>query len=321
LKIENVKAYPAILIALLLFSHVTMAWNAAGHQLMAAITWDLLNSTQQDYWADILKHHPRYLKDFKNKIPKYVKFNPKELNAWIFRQAAVWPDIARGIEKKAQEKYHHGSWHYINYPFYLDQKVDTLFLNRSSEFEGKLHNGLNIIQALKGNLQILFKHGATKKQKAIALSWALHLQGDLHQPLHTTALFSTKYFPKGDKGGNSIAIKGQGQISNLHWYWDSRLNNTTKFKIIDLKAQKLIEKYHATGIKNQNNDINEILMNAHHLAKKQVYTPVLLKILKDKQAQNKPQPSIYISNMYDKQDMYRCTAAKTQGFIMFPNNK
>ncbi|VAW11493.1 hypothetical protein MNBD_BACTEROID05-194, partial [hydrothermal vent metagenome] len=57
-----------------------MAWNAAGHQLMAAITWDLLDSQEQDYWVDILKHHPRYLKDFKNRIPKYVKFNPKELN-------------------------------------------------------------------------------------------------------------------------------------------------------------------------------------------------------------------------------------------------
>jgi hypothetical protein len=290
-----------ILLLIVFYCNVSLAWNAAGHQLMAAITWDLFDNKQQNYWADILKHHPRYLKDFKNKIPNYVKHNPRYLNAWVFRQAAVWPDIARGIEKKAQEKYHHGSWHYINYPLYLDDKIDTRFVNRSSKFNGKLHNGLNIIQALKGNLQILSKHGATKKQKAIALSWVLHLQGDLHQPLHTTALFSQVYFPKGDKGGNSIAITGQGQISNLHWYWDSRLNNTTKFKIIDLKARKLIEKLNSIGIHNQANTIHHALMNAHHLAKKYVYTPVLLNILKTAEAQDKPQPRIYLSNIYDQQ--------------------
>lgn len=290
-----------VLLLIVFYCNISMAWNAAGHQLMAAITWDLLDHAQQDYWADILKHHPRYLKDFKKKIPKYVKFNPNTLNAWIFRQAATWPDIARGIEKKAQEKYHHGPWHYINYPIYLDDKIDTSFLNLSNEFKGKLQNGLNIIQALKGNLQILSKQGTTKQQKAIALSWVLHLQGDLHQPLHSSALFSHEYFPKGDQGGNLINIRGQGQISNLHWYWDSRLNNTTKFKIIDLKARKLMKKYDDIGKQYQKNTLLQALTHSHHLAKKFVYTPVLMNILKTAEAQDKPQPRIYISNLYDQQ--------------------
>ncbi|MBL4659065.1 MAG: S1/P1 nuclease [Alcanivoracaceae bacterium] len=290
-----------ILLLILFQANVSLAWNAAGHQLMAAITWDLLDEKQQSYWVDILKHHPRFAKDFKNNIPKHVKFNPSTYNEWIFRQAAIWPDLARGFQKNLQDKYHHGSWHYINYPLYLDKKIDTSFLNLNTNFKNSFHNNLNITQALKGNLAVLSKQGATKKEKALALSWILHLVGDSHQPLHSTALFSENYFSKGDRGGNLINIDGQGYIKNLHWYWDSRLDNSTSFKIIDLKAKKIGKKYNKIALKNQKKPINQWLNNANKLAKKYVYTPVLMGLLRDKEQQQNPQPTIYISNSYDKQ--------------------
>jgi len=276
------------------------AWNAAGHQLMAAITWDLLSKHEQEYWVDVLKHHPRFLKDFKGKIPKYVKFNPSTYKEWIFRQAAVWPDLARGFQPKLKQKHHHGSWHYINYPLFLNENIDTKDLNISHKFENDFHNSLNIVQAIKGNLSVLSKQGASKKEKALALSWLLHLLGDSHQPLHSTALFSSKYFPQGDRGGNLLTISGQGRISNLHWYWDSRLNNSTGFKILDLKARKITAKHHTYATSHKKDSLSDWINSAHKLAKKYVYTPVLKKILKDKEEQQKPQPSIYISNSYDK---------------------
>lgn len=290
-----------LFIVLSIQAKTSLAWNAAGHQLMSAITWDLLDTEQQKYWVDILKHHPRFSKDFKNNIPKYVKFNPETYNEWIFRQAAVWPDLARKLQNKTKEKFHHGSWHYVNYPLYLDKKTNTSFLNQNTHFKNEFHNDLNIVQAIKGNLSILSKQGVTKKEKALALSWVLHLAGDIHQPLHSTALFSENYFIMGDRGGNLVTIKGQGRVNNLHWYWDSRLNNTTSFKIIDLKANKLIEKYNTNTSKPIITPINQWVSDSHKIASKYVYTPMLLDILKTSELQNKPQPSIYISNEYDKQ--------------------
>ncbi len=289
-----------LLLGLIIASHSSHAWNAAGHQLMAAISWDLMTSKQQNYWVDILKYHPRYKQDFKQNIPKQVKRNPLYLNEWIFRQAARWSDLPRNFHSGLKEKYHRGSWHYINYPLYLDKKINTKSLNLNTNFNGELHKHLNVIQALKGNLAILSKQGATKRQKAIALCWVLHLVGDSHQPLHSTALFDKHYFPKGDRGGNLIQIKGQGRVKNLHWYWDSRLDNTTSFRIIDLKARKLTNKLGKQASNQQRQAINKWSKKANKLALKYAYTKKVLKAHKQAKRKGQKQPTILINTDYDK---------------------
>lgn len=291
---------PLLLLGFITASLSSHAWNAAGHQLMSAISWDLMTPKQQNYWVDILKHHPRFKQDFEQNIPKQVKRNPHYLNEWIFRQAARWSDLPRNFHSGLKEKYHHGPWHYINYPLYLDKKVYTKFLNLNTKFKGRLDNKLNSIQALKGNLAILSKQGATKKQKAIALCWVLHLVGDSHQPLHSTALFDKRYFPKGDRGGNLIKIKGQGRVTNLHWYWDSRLDNTTSFRIIDLKAKKLSKKYKAQALKNQRKSINSWSKKANKVAIKNAYTKKVLKPYRSAKRHGARQPTITIDATYDK---------------------
>jgi len=51
--------------------------------------------------------------------------------------------------------------------------------------------------------------------KRFALKFALHILGDLQQPLH--AGYAE------DRGGNAIAIVWQGENTNLHTLWDTRL--------------------------------------------------------------------------------------------------
>ena len=50
----------------------------------------------------------------------------------------------------------------------------------------------------------------------------IHIIGDIHQPLHTSALFSNQ-FPDGDMGGNKFEINylKKKSLSNLHSFWDS----------------------------------------------------------------------------------------------------
>jgi hypothetical protein len=51
--------------------------------------------------------------------------------------------------------------------------------------------------------------------------YLIHLAGDIHQPLHSVALFN-KTYPKGDLGGNSErVIILNGSTINFHSYWDS----------------------------------------------------------------------------------------------------
>ena len=46
---------------------------------------------------------------------------------------------------------------------------------------------------------------ASDKDKAIAIAWIMHLAGDIHQPLHTSARV-TDLEPKGDQGGNLFLL-------------------------------------------------------------------------------------------------------------------
>jgi hypothetical protein len=62
----------------------------------------------------------------------------------------------------------------------------------------------------------------TDEEKAVYMTWLFHLIGDIHQPLHCVALFSTKY-PDGDRGGNAIGIRISSSPTNLHSFWDGLL--------------------------------------------------------------------------------------------------
>ena len=62
----------------------------------------------------------------------------------------------------------------------------------------------------------------TDEEKAVAVTWLCQLIGDIHQPLHCVALYSSKY-SSGDRGGNSIRIRIRSSPTNLHSFWDGLL--------------------------------------------------------------------------------------------------
>lgn len=59
-------------------------------------------------------------------------------------------------------------------------------------------------------------------ERALFARYVVHLAGDIHQPLHSVALFNLTY-PKGDVGGNllKITLKNGTANSNFHSYWDA----------------------------------------------------------------------------------------------------
>jgi hypothetical protein len=71
-------------------------------------------------------------------------------------------------------------------------------------------------------------------RKAIALTWLFHLDGDIHQPLHSTQIFTTDY-PNGDRGGNLVCVRptSKSKSMDLHRFWDGVItssNNTTRLR-------------------------------------------------------------------------------------------
>lgn len=247
------------------------AWHDTGHKMTAAIAFDLLDERQWRRVASVLRTHPRFEQDFTAHMPDDVSSGGERAQArWLFQQASVWPDLIQDVSDEVREEYHRGTWHYINLPVFLTKKdkkelIGSLDQNISMEFTPPLRPGLNIVQALEGNLLVWRNDNATDSEKAIALCWILHLTGDIHQPLHNVALFSAAWFPKGDRGGNSVEVEREPENTNLHAVWDGQMRSD-KIPVMSTDTRDLLA--------NDKADVDQIAAwarHGHNLARKYVY--------------------------------------------------
>lgn len=201
------------------------AWNQAGHMVSGAIAFDVLKAESPQTLAAvvaILKRHPQYATLWEAKLGGLPE---KDRNRYLFMLAARWADDIRG-----HKKYDHPFWHFINYPFKPAGQPDSVKPAPPREE--------NIVQAFGLNLKKL-RQGAREDQ-AVALCWLFHLVGDVHQPLHVAALFTTHY-PSGDKGGNLIfvRVKEGGRPITLHYFWDGLILGSPRFRMAGNVATKL----------------------------------------------------------------------------------
>lgn len=207
------------------------AWHAQGHRLTAQIAFDLLDHEPRKRVTAILRAHPRYRQDFVASMPDDVVNGSEDSKArWVFAHASNWPDQVASRGNSVREQYHRSTWHYINLPVFLTEEDESelegkLDQNVSTEFAPPLRRGLNIIEALQGNLLVWRDDAASDADKAVALCWIVHLTGDMHQPLHNVALYSAAYFPEGDRGGNLIGVRRWWRVTNLHAVWDGLANH------------------------------------------------------------------------------------------------
>lgn len=300
------KRLPLLLAALTLsaffFTQLpAQAWNFAGHRIIASIAYDQLEPAVQFEMVALLKQHPRFEQDFQTPMPRVIKeSSPAIQNRWIFMRAATWPDLARRFDETNRDTYHHSTWHYINRPLYLDLASEqflsrTLPVNLSTNSnDGTEFPMFNLLQALEYCVSKMKDPAVSQPDKAVYLCWIMHLTGDSHQPLHSTALFAKHTFPEGDRGGNSIRV---GK-SNLHSQWDGLLGNSFKDSEIIAQAvgiardpamKQLGEK--AAGQMNYSAWIDE----SYALAKSDVYTIQILEAVKEsdsRQSGLKPFPTL-----------------------------
>jgi len=196
-----------------------LGWSDAGHKIVASIAFSRLTEDQRAKVIAILREHPRFEQDFA--APPGLADDAAR-GEWLFQQAAIWPDIARGFRGADLAEYHHATWHYLNLPHFLIEADRTALRNKvavnvSLDPPAKPTQEMNAIQTLRLSRTILVDANADNRQKAVMLAWLFHLVGDIHQPLHSSALFSGGLFPDGDRGGNLVKTR---QRSNLHSLWD-----------------------------------------------------------------------------------------------------
>ncbi len=197
------------------------AWTDAGHKIIAAIAWRQLRPNQRQDVLRLLSHHPRYEEDFLNQRPETLT-DEDDRHEWLFLQAAVWPDMARGLPESIKPLYHHSTWHYINKPLYLtaadeQRGAAELALNRNLTPPVHVEETMNIVQTIRMARRELAHTNRPAAERAVWIAWLFHTVGDVHQPLHSCTMINIERLPAGDRGGNSVLTQ---QRSNLHALWD-----------------------------------------------------------------------------------------------------
>jgi hypothetical protein len=247
------------------------AWNGLGHKVVAEIAWQQLDAPARQQIVDALRRHPRFAEDFEKKMPDDVATADQSVqDHWVFQQAATWPDMAR------KTQYDQPTWHYINVPLFLDGERRVPF-NLSTDYPTKtMQNNGNIVQATKHCLALIADPAASIDARALAYSWLLHLVGDMHQPLHTTALVCN-YFPEGDEGGNKVpTVQGK----NLHSLWDNLLGRQSKMSDVEREVAKLKEQPEIWNVDTKL-DIDGWIAESNDAAKSFAYDPLILAAVRE----------------------------------------
>ena len=244
-----------LLVVSLLWASPLHAWYVATHRISSQIAWNELDRDVKKEMVRLLRTHPRFEQDFAEEMPDAVRSGNEEgQHAWLFQHASIWPDLIRDFsEDNDRGQYNRSKWHYVNWPLFLSEAEknalnDKILVNLEKDpATASDPTDMNIFQAINHNASILKDRGAADGDRAIALCWIAHLVQDIHQPLHTTALFTSDRFSSGDRGGNLIPIRGQGGLKNLHVFWDSMVGQSQSEKIIRRRAMYLNQRYRQIG--------------------------------------------------------------------------
>jgi hypothetical protein len=277
-------------VALLAIAAPAFAWNSLGHKVVAEIAWQQLDPATRQNIVDTLRRHPGFATYFAAKMDDKELTGDKAIeDHWIFQQAATWPDLVR---KKDGDR---PSWHYVNLPQYLDPSDQMAFAKRlpvniSTDYPGRTTlKEMNVVQAI-AFCQAMLKGNAGSDVKAQAYCWLFHLVGDIHQPLHCTALFSVVHFPKGDQGGNKILItKGK----NLHSLWDGLLGRDSRMSSV-AKAGTELSDHERFGnvwdLSAKETDPIQWAKESHDLAEAVVYDDAILNAVRNSPTGEKMTP-------------------------------
>lgn len=207
LRLRPMAKFASLLLACLLAMPIpALAWNGAGHRLVAAIAWRKMTPAARQHASQLLRQHPDYLKW----TPRSYRNQP-DADYHAFLEASTWPDEIRHdhrfdnhpqIGERTLPGFpdmgRHSDWHFVNLP------LDGIAPRTRGEIDIRLESFLHTL----GNPHAPFR--------PYALPWVIHLLADLHQPLHVATRNE-------DEGGNRQPIldpRRHPPQGNLHSFWD-----------------------------------------------------------------------------------------------------
>ena len=257
-------------IALLFLSCVpACGWWCEGHAVIALIARDHLSPATLERVNALLTSQP-----VDPTIRRFCQDRPLDPMA----DASTWADDVKKSEQT-------GSWHYMDIPLGAKHGSPEQWCKPV----GPASNGQDrtgcILSALRYNLNVLHNEKESDSERAKALRYLIHLVGDLHQPLHTTA--------NNDQGGNCTAVLffSDPKLTNLHSVWDGMILNrdmvppgtslSEAAKSLDQKFESKRKSWTKHSI-----DFDKWAWEGHELAQKVTYGNLQPRVIPEEEDRN-----------------------------------
>ncbi len=141
--------------------------------------------------------------------PKTRRALGKILGAHTLAERSTWPDWIRSDPTQS----HTAPRHYMSIP-------DDGAVGEPEE--------PHILWAIEQAEVALADTGRETSERLEALSWLVHLVGDVHQPLHVGR--------SDDRGGNMVFVEWMGRQSNLHHVWDEDMIDFEQWSYTELAS-------------------------------------------------------------------------------------
>lgn len=210
------------------------AWDHPGHMITAAIAFSEIEKASPDLIdtiGSLMLKHPE-------PAPFWVaagEARGTERTRRMVIEASRWPDDTRWTINDRP------TWHSARWAIVTDDappEAKALVESRGGKPVG------NALEALALNAGMLSNPESKPEERALALSWLIHITGDIHQPLHVSDFFS-KDFPSGNAAGSMgfVADPLADSAIQLHLLWDSNTRRSTELEHVDEYAQEIMAKY------------------------------------------------------------------------------
>jgi hypothetical protein len=211
-----------------------LAWDHPGHMAIAAIAFDEIERARPELIEKIgalMLKHP-------DPAPFWVaagEARGKELARRMFIQASRWPDDARWTINDRP------AWHSARWAVVADDAPPEA---RKLAEARHGHTSGQAVEALTLNAAVLSDPESKAAERALALSWLLHIMGDIHQPLHTADLYSAA-FPTGNPAGAMGFVQDPlaDSAMQLHLLWDSNDRRSVEIEHVDGYADAIMKQF------------------------------------------------------------------------------
>lgn len=218
----------ALTLALMIvFSVPAYGWGNVGHMAVAFVAYQKLTPAVRKRVDTLISLNPKF-GEWRALIPAGTPAAKKRM--MLFMIAATWADQIKGDGEHTADGTHGGNrpptdgtadrnigysdtamhkyWHFVDQPFSQDGTPlqDPPVPNAETQIDA---------------FRLVLASTEPDPLKSYDLVWLMHLVGDVHQPLHATARFTSTQ-PDGDDGGNGVKICNPSCGGNLHSFWDDQ---------------------------------------------------------------------------------------------------